>query len=194
MSVIGIDVDGVLANFFPPYEKLWIKYAGGVNLFPPDTLPPTWNWPEFYGYDPSLASKVWADIKTDPDFWFNEDAMPGADDFIAAISNSSHEVYFITDRPGIEPQNQTSEWLIQHGYLDPSVIISRKGKGVVCDALSIDYYIDDKAENIKDVVKKSPSTKVFCLDYPYNREKADLLVGSIVITSLEDFLGQIGQV
>jgi uncharacterized HAD superfamily protein len=167
---IGIDVDGILADFFSAYEELMVE-IDGVDRFParyPAVLPPVWNWPQHYGYSEQVVGEAWRRIKDDPTFWIRLGLLPGAKEFLAQLDQTDHELYFITDRPGTEPQLQTFAWLEMNGLHAPSVIISRKGKGVVCDALSIDYYIDDKRENILDVVDKSPTTQVYLLSYPYN--------------------------
>lgn len=187
---VGVDVDGILANFFTAYENLVIQVAGedkfGANKYP--TLPCTWNWPQFHGYDESTIAEVWTRIKGDTTFWASLEALPGADNFLERLDNSNHEVYFITDRPGIGPQVQTQYWLAQHGYWGPNVIISRKGKGVVCDALSLEVYIDDKPENVSDCFTRAPDTRLFLLDYPYNQASEE----GTRVRSLDEFWHQAG--
>lgn len=186
MKRVGIDVDGILACFFKAYEDLTVAVSG-VDLFParyPEQLPPTWNWPEHYGYSDQVMKEVWRRIKTDGNFWYSLGPLPGAEAFLEALDTPGIEAYFITDRPGVGAQLQTAQWLNDAGYPLPSVIISRKGKGIVCNALSLDYYIDDKTENIQDVVAKSPGTSAYLLDYPYNRACED----GIRVKSLAEFL------
>ena len=169
--IVGVDVDGVLACFFKAYEDLTVKVAG-VDLFParyPAVLPPTWDWPEHYGYSAETMKEVWRQIKADTLFWKNLDPLPGAVNFLKKLYSTNHEVYFITDRAGNEPQFQTHWWLQDQGFDEPNVIISRKGKGSACTALSIELYIDDKGENVLDVMEKSPETRTLLLTYPYNK-------------------------
>lgn len=180
---VGIDVDGILANFFPAYEKLWIEESGGINLFPANTLPPVWNWPEHYGYDPAILPRVWDRIKADPNFWSSLKPFKGVEDFLFDLSNMDHEVYFITDRPGVDSQLQTQIWLEAQGYMLPNVIISRRGKGIICEALCIEVYIDDKPENLEDVKEHEPAD-LYMLDYPYNQHCR----AGKRISKLEDFL------
>lgn len=185
--IVGLDVDGILANFFKAYEDIIVE-ATGVDKFParyPVLLPPTWNWPEFYGYDKKVISEVWRYIKQSPTFWTEMTALPYAKEFLEHLDKSDHEVYFITDRPGICSQMQTQLWLADNGFYGPNVIISRKGKGVVAAALSLDVYIDDKGENIVDVVEKAPGTRVYMLKYPYNEEWISKSPRTLL--SLQDF-------
>lgn len=167
---IGFDVDGVLACFFKGYEELCIK-IDGVDRFPtryPDALPPCWNWPEHYGYSNETVGKVWAFIKNNPMFWGGLDPLPGLD-LLVDLDYVSNDLYFITDRPGAGAQAVTANWLASElGYI-PSTIISRKGKGVAVDALDLDFYIDDKVENILDVQTKAPKVRGYLApQYPYN--------------------------
>src|SRR3990167_10096493 len=165
---VSVDVDGILACFFDAYEKLTIEVAG-VDLFGtkkyPKALPQTWNWPETFGYSNETMKEVWNRIKTDPYYWYRLNPLPGAANFIKLLQARDREAYFITDRPGLASQRQTAQWLMQHGYAYPSVILSGKHatKGDVCSALKIDVYIDDKTESVQDVLEKSPNTKMLML-------------------------------
>lgn len=184
---VGIDVDGILSNFTQRFAELLITVTERKLIDPATVVPVVWNWPQHYGYTEEEVARVWTVVKADTVFWASLDALPGADDFLKRLDESQHEVYFITDRPGIGPQVQTQYWLAQHGYWGPNVIISRKGKGVVCDALSLEVYIDDKSENLSDCWQKSPSTLLFTLDYPYNKDGQDYAQ----VTTLEGFAEEI---
>lgn len=175
---IGFDVDGVLACFYAGYERLVIEKSG-VDLFGPHkwplAWPPVWNWPEHYGYDKALmdyrTGPVWEHIRTAPSFWRDLPTMPEFDSVYGYIqaAGDQHQIYFITDRPGETAKAQTEDWLMAHGIRCPSVIISRKGKGIICDALDLQVYFDDKGENIADVDGKAPQTRGILLERPYNQ-------------------------
>lgn len=176
---IGFDIDGVLACFYAAYEDLCIKHAGKDLFGPhrwPNEVPCVWDWPEYWGYPKSLmdfkSGPVWTEIRTSESFWLTLKPMPEMSDVRLFLSDGAHEVYFVTDRSGPSVKRQTELWLMRHGVVCPTVIISRKGKGVVCDALSLDWYIDDKGENIVDVEAKSPHTHGVLLERPYNQHVA----------------------
>lgn len=190
MVRIGVDVDGVLACFFKGYEDLVVEVAG-VDLFParyPDVLPPTWNWPEHYGYGSAVMEEVWKRIKEDRNFWINLEPLPQAEAFLQALNNTDHEIYFITDRPGVTAQSQTAAWLEYAGFWYPSVIVSGRDrtKGDICRVLGLEAYLDDKGENIQDVVEKSPKTAMYMLKYPYNTAFQGL--GTKDIDSIMEFI------
>ena len=196
---IGIDVDGVLANFFKAYETLTIAVAGEDRFGDkkwPNQLPQTWNWPETFGYSKETMNQVWASIKRNPKFWVSMEPLPGVSSFLDSLeqlNRQNHEIYFITDRPGINAQRQTAAWLEEFPFSFPSVIISgpHARKGQIAKGLALDFYLDDKFENVMDVLGKSPSTRTYMLSYPYNNE-SDMqeqvkFQGGTIITKLEDF-------
>lgn len=170
---IGIDIDGVLADFYSAYERLCIEVEGvdhfGVHRFPQE-YPCTWNWPEHYGYSDATVKEVWRRIKTSRDFWAKLTTLPDMG-YLSYIPTGA-EVYFITARPGLNPKYQTEMWFRYYDVPSPTVLISDQ-KGLCCAALNLDKYIDDKWENVIDAAETSFAT-VFLIDRPYNRFETDL--------------------
>lgn len=176
MSKLGFDIDGVLAGFSKGYEDLCIELTG-ENLFKvrfPD-FQPTWHFPEFYGYSKELmdykTGPVWTEIRNRPYFWYSLPDMPESQWFSAWYREHAreHDIYFITDRPGKTAKRQTEQWLAERDVLYPTVIISH-GKGDAVSALGLDFYVDDKGENIQDVQKKAPKCTSVLLHRPYNED------------------------
>lgn len=173
MAVIGVDVDGIVANFESGYAPLLTKVSGiefpRVNQ---PGWPDTWFWDAAAGVTKEQEAKVWKEmIIPSDDFWFNLPAHIGAAGFLASLNHmqyTEHDVYFITNRPGLTAKGQTEEWLVKFGVTDPTVLISGK-KGLCCKALDVTHYIDDKTENCEDVSFTSPSTQCFMLAKAYNR-------------------------
>ena len=60
---LGIDVDGVLANFSKGYAELIIELTG-KNLFQPGDIedPPVWDWDILRGYTKEEVSATWKHI------------------------------------------------------------------------------------------------------------------------------------
>ena len=179
---LGFDVDGVFADFnekFIPYSIA----VTGKDLYPARPFDiTTWNYPESYGYTLAEVSAVWKVIKADPSFWLSTN--PYADAYadlyrIKLLQNAGHEIYFITARPGIEVKRQTEQWLEDKGFPKPTVLISSH-KGLCARTLSLDAYIDDKKENVIDVLTLNfGNTRTFLLDRPWNQ-------------GLEEYLGKSG--
>lgn len=168
---IGLDIDGVLANFFSAYENTIVEMAG-EDKFPahyPKIEPPVWNWPEYYGYPKYIIDRVWQDIKASSSFWETLGVLPGAHVIAELMPWAVHDVYFITSRPGVNAKGQTERWLKgMLGISNPTVLLSTD-KGPVARGLELDCYLDDKAGNIFDTEQWANNCRSYLLTYPYNQ-------------------------
>ena len=172
---IGIDCDGVLANFNHAFVELTVRvlgkdlYPGPAGTF--DIF--TWNYPEFFGYTSSDVTKIWDHIKSDPDFWLNIPAYKNTKQAMKVLANlqqSNNDIYFITNRMGVNAKRQTEKWLDRFDMMPTTVLLSKE-KGFCATALALDAYIDDKWENCVDVAMQNDTIKVFCMDQPWNHTK-----------------------
>lgn len=169
---IGFDVDGVLADFYRPYERLIVGISG-ENRFPAltDAGPAVWDWPQFHGYPEDIVSEAWRRIKKQSGFWRSFLPLPGMTELKREWDDLyfDHDIYFVTARVGPAAKTETEFWLEEGGIQRPTVLIT-PDKGVVAKALGLDYYIDDKHESVVDVVQQSPGTKAFLLEKAYNQQ------------------------
>lgn len=166
---VGVDVDGVLANFNEAFIDRVVRITGR-DLFPERPFDiPCWNYPEFYGYTKEENDAVWNSIETDGSFWESLPAYPDTADAIEYLLSRSRwcgdDIYFVTSRPGINAKQQTEHWLLWHGYSRPTVLISG-AKGLCARALKLDVYIDDRWENTVDTAKQN--TRTFLMHRPWN--------------------------
>lgn len=191
MAIVGLDIDGCLSNFTDSYAAILTKLTG--IEFPKaerGSWPTEWYWDRTYGVTKEQEGAAWAEIKSSKSFWYDLGLAEGAPEFLDKLGESEHEVYFITDRPGYMTQSQTWGWLSEM-FPDPAVVISRKGKGIVCKALSIEVYLDDKPENVEDVWAVSPQTRTYLLKWPYNARLQESM-GANAVDSLEEFAERAG--
>lgn len=187
---IGLDIDGVLANFYEAYERA-ITQATGRDLFPEtvcgvDRYPNRWNWPQDeHGYTGEEITKTWDSIKASKSFWYFCRDLGGAREFLKDLSRD-HITYFITDRPGTQVQEQTALWLSSYMSAVPSVILTQgRSKGRICEALSVDLFLDDKWENVRSVMEVSPMTTAVLMLRPYNQD--GWTRAKHTVSSLEEF-------
>lgn len=184
--IIGIDCDGVLADFNDAYMQL-IRDLSGEDKFGEGYVPTTWNYPESVGYSPETVSRAWELIEESNDFWAELPALDGMNQLIEWINVDDHDfdndLYFITSRPGKYSKIQTELWFSEWSL--PATILVSSEKGLCCEALKIDRYIDDKIENIIQVQVGSKKTQPFLLDQPWNKG-ADLPR----VYSVEEFLSK----
>jgi len=181
---IGFDLDGVLANFVAAYQALTVKVAG-KDLFDPDDVnnPPCWNWPEHRGYSADTMKEVWQRIAASPNFWLSLEPYWDRINTLALCIEDleqNHDVYFITDRPGYRAKRQTESWLKMYlPYNDEAVhptVLLASAKGAAAKALKLDAYVGDNLDNVKDVLRESPMTRVYLLDRSYNQGDAIVTV------------------
>lgn len=203
MKTIGIDVDGVLADFNTTFIDRVIAITGH-DLFPPRPFNiPTWDYPEYYGYADGEVSATWDSIKTDQTFWAS--LAPYAETrFVLkelfARQGAGDVVYFITNRMGTRPKPQTEAWLKFYGFPGATVMTSAL-KGTAALALGLDVYLDDRWENAKDVagsyervdntVTWVPSkTTSYLFSRPWNVKTSELpqSLGVIRVASATEFL------
>ena len=189
---IGMDVDGVLANWDEGFRLKLIEASGRV-LCPPGFQPETWHWPEAVGYTDEEIKEAHFLSCNDTAFWTRLSPMPGAERFLSdiwrlfgnihvLIQNGTvpdptglftPEIYFITSRYGPAVKDATHDWISRHGWTpqQTSVLINRHGlKGEICKALGINVFIDDRPDNCVDVRRKCPDARVFMLARQHNAD------------------------
>lgn len=108
---------------------------------------------------------IWHAIESTPDFWTT--LKPIEDGLVRRLWDAAQknrwEVFFITQRPataGESVQRQTQRWLVGHGFELPSVIPLSGSRGRACQALRIDFLVDDTPKNCVDVISDSGARAV----------------------------------
>lgn len=165
---IGIDLDGVVADFCARYRQLTLDTFNKPD--PPD-MPQT-NW------DPPWVSKeeddlIWKQIRGTQDFWLSLGPEKGT----SLLTEASYlcDIYFITTRTptlGQATETQSQRWLYTHFDIRyPQVIVTRK-KGEVAAALDLFAFIDDKPSNLDRIQAEAPTCArtTYLRDKPYNQE------------------------
>lgn len=164
--ILGIDVDGVLANFNLAFAAI-VKQHTGIEL----NLPPqTWNHHLDAGVSPEQNGSIWAAIWADPTFWVSLDPLPSAKETLQGLKalGAEHQVYFITSRPSRTAKAQIEIWLMEHGYPLPTVLVAQQ-KGLIAAGLGLDIILDDLPDNLFDAKAARPECQTIMVRAPYNR-------------------------
>ena len=185
MLRVGIDVDGVLADFRTAFHALSArelgKADGEAELSKPD------------------IERLWKAVGRAANWWVDLPAYEPEQ--IARLYELSRkgrwEVFFMTSRPasgGDAVQLQTQVWLERHGFLLPSVLTAPAGaRGELARALRIDLILDDYLVNCMEIVGAS-NAKVLHMARgapdPARREQAEAR-GIGVVTTLGEGLDAI---
>ncbi len=187
---IGIDVDGVLADFRAAFHQA-AQACGLRNIADPE--------------DPrsaqSLAQRevkrVWEYVAKTPNWWMT--LAPYEPDQIARLYSLARaagwEVFFVTNRPasaGDTVQFQTQWWIERHGFYLPAVLTVPGSRGEIANGLRLDLLVDDLVMNCVEVVGASTAKALLLLrtgDPAIQKHAIDRGIG--VVPTLADALGVI---
>ncbi len=166
---LGIDVDGVLADFTTVFTTIARQITG--RFLPPPIAYAFDNWE----LTPAQLARCWAIANGTYNFHTTLPLMPDLNGKeLAHLFGLGHELIFITNRRpsrGFSVEYQTAQWLNwQFGLKFPQVILA-KDKGPVAKALRLDMFIDDYPKNLEDVAMHNTATRLFLRDGSYNQEE-----------------------
>ena len=186
---ILFDIDGVLADFILGFTtKAHELFGKEIHTTPKHQK---WDFPD---YSKSELDTLWENIKLDGMFWYFLSPLVEYLTFnrIRGIMHKN-EVYFVTNRPGINSKYQTETWL-QYFLEVPATVVVASRKGEFAKAIDADFSIEDKAENAWCIAWLSPNTKSYLLDRAFYRYD-DTRIGSskvIRVYSVDEYLDVIG--
>lgn len=197
MIKLGIDIDGVLANFteaaLEVMDGLW---PGRV---PADYVQTTWDWSDI-GITSDDMKQLWATITNAPNFWhYVHSYGDNVEDLWAYAWNHTkdREIYFVTARArtaGDSLLSQTAQWLTSRGLITPGASIipmaRGKSKSQIFDAIGIDVSIDDYDVNVRESIALAKNGhEAYLLDQPWNRSAHDL--DHVRLHSIKEFLEKV---
>jgi 5'(3')-deoxyribonucleotidase len=168
---VGVDIDGVLANFTGAARQLCIELFGKPD---PSAVQTGWGF-DSLGITKEEEELMWRTIDAQHNWWMSHGVMPNTQ-YVRALTQE-HRVVFITNRKDGDEKSaswpieeQSQEWLRRNfNIFAPNVIISDK-KGPIAEGLKLHYFIDDRPKNVEDVIESYPLCKTYLLDAPYNKE------------------------
>ncbi len=178
---VGIDVDGVLAEFCAGYFRVAadLGIVGPLERTMTTAEVKVWDWPtEQLHWSKRDEGRVWEEIKRRYNWWMTLEPLADITPQTVAGLNflsQNHEVYYITSRPstrGLSAERQTEYWLESigvHVARRAHVIATRSGsKGALMDALDIALAIDDNVPNLVDIAAHGIAAA--CRSWQYNAE------------------------
>ena len=159
---IGVDVDGVLADFKSGFTQA-VRAVHGQDIGADD---PATSWSD------RLTNReldaAWKHISRSANWWTTLQAYekPQVKRLYELSRERRWEVFFLTKRPATagEPvQYQTQWWLEQQGFVMPSVLTVPGSRGELSNALRLDIVLDDQLINCVEVVSASTAKAVLVL-------------------------------
>lgn len=168
--IVGLDIDGVLADFLSPFLKLLEEKTGNGPFLAESITDFT------FAEHPVLSEEVVWDcmeaVSYDPDFWQNLSPLITAGEW-GRLENLSRQerLHFVTHRYVRETYDInaiTSEWLKSHGISNPVVHFTNESKAPLVKDLGIQFFMDDRYENCLEVAEKTDAM-VLMPHRPYNQ-------------------------
>lgn len=146
-KIIGLDIDGVLADFSGSFIELAKKEGIKTNA---NFNQSHWNFPYEY-------NKLWEKIKNDKSFWLNIKPL---------VSDLTFEPnFYVTSRT--IPTEWTEEWLSINNFPCVPVYSTNGGSKVeILKELKCNTFLDDCFDNFKELNKAGIRT--FLMNQPYN--------------------------
>lgn len=158
---IGIDVDGVLANFRAAFHDAARECLRRDIEEPEDPKAPQ-------AVQQKDVKRVWDWVGKATNWWMDLEAYePEQIARLYSIARAAGwEVFFMTNRPasaGDTVQFQTQWWIERQGFYLPAVLTVPGSRGEVANGLRLDLVIDDLSLNCVEIVSASPAKALLML-------------------------------
>jgi len=159
LRVVGVDVDGVLAEQVPPaLERIKTK-GKGKDLSKSNIT----DW-SFQIEDTNISKEI-EEFLLDPNFIIEMPVIPGSTSVMKQLHRTYH-IVIVTNRP-LETQRTTIDWLKKHFKFHEFVDTREVGK----NKLGIDVLIDDNLDNVKMFASSGGDALLF--SQPWNQKVQD---------------------
>jgi uncharacterized HAD superfamily protein len=163
---VGIDIDDVLCDFSGPFLDLARDMFGRP---PKGAVAKDWDY-SGDGLSAEELAKVWAKVESIPNYYTTLPKVEPAE-FLLDFFDPKFIVYFVTARrpktEGDPIEMQTAQWLFEHySCFFPTVIVN-KDKAAIVEALGIEYFIDDKPQNLLNIWERT-GIKCYLMNHSHN--------------------------
>jgi 5' nucleotidase, deoxy (Pyrimidine), cytosolic type C protein (NT5C) len=155
--LVGLDVDGVVADFLGPFLR-FVERRIGCAPIAPETIVDL-SYKDHPVITEAVLEQSLAALAEEPDFFDRLVPLlePAEWRALDALSRERRLV-FITHRQaseGRDVQRLTRDWLLRHGVWDPIVHCTADYKSKLVSDLGVEIFVDDRPENCLDVAEKT---------------------------------------
>lgn len=180
--VIGIDCDGVLADFS-------LAFTSTINFLKPTAavIPRHvndqrfWDWTKESQITKEMVNEAWRFVRDTPGWWTQLEPIPKWQE-IATLNHLAMmtDVMVITHRPRKNGSviSETRAWLDHVGLKKLGLVVTDDKTNLVKD-LRLDMMLDDLPENLEEMEKSfrgldKPFPSVILMKQPYNQPGGDV--------------------
>jgi uncharacterized HAD superfamily protein len=167
--IVGLDIDGVLADFVPAFLRVLAERGGNGPIDPESVTDPNFTNHPFLTAE--IVARCVAEVSSDPLFWELLAPLPSPEQWRALdVLSREKRLLFITHRYPCENYDVgrvTRDWLRKHGVSDPVVYFTQTQKSELIRKLSVQLFVDDRHENCRDAAEHTQAV-VMMPHRPYN--------------------------
>jgi hypothetical protein len=155
--MVGLDIDGVLADFISPFLQILSERLGDGPIDPVSITDPNFmNHPLIAA---EIITECIAEVSSDPRFWEALAPLPSLEQWGALDRLSRNDkLVFVTHRcqqSSYDISRVTCDWLRKHGISNPLVYFTQTYKSELIDTLKVELFVDDRHENCRDVAENT---------------------------------------
>lgn len=155
--MIGLDIDGVLADFVSPFLRFLEEQTGCGEIDPQTYVDPYFSGHS--GLSKEIVTECVMKVSNDPQFWEALAPFPSPEQWRALDRLSRRQkLVFVTHRYERETYDigqVTCDWLRKHGVADPVVYFTQSHKSELIGKLKVELFVDDRHENCRDVAENT---------------------------------------
>ena len=154
---VGLDIDGVLADFLPPFLEILAERAGYGPIDPQSITDPNFTNHPYLSQE--IISRCIVEVSYNPKFWRDLAPLPSTAEWLALDALSrENRLIFITHRYERETYDIgriTCDWLRKHGVSNPVVYFTQNHKSELIEKLAVELFVDDRHENCRDAAENT---------------------------------------
>ena len=167
--IVALDIDGVVADFLPPFLQRLAECAGNGPIDPCTVTDPSFTNHPFLSQE--TISRCMVEVSYDAAFWHALVPLPSAEEWLALNELSrQNRLIFIThryERDTYDINRITCDWLRKHGISNPVVYFTQSHKSELIAKLAVELFVDDRHENCREAAENTRAV-VMMPDRPYN--------------------------
>ncbi len=167
--IVGLDIDGVVADFLPPFLQRLAECAGNGPIDPQSVTDPSFTNHPFLSQE--IISQCLVEVSYDAGFWQDLAPLPSAEEWLALDRLSrDNRLIFIThryERETYDISRITCDWLRRHGVSNPVVYFTQSHKSELIAKLAVKLFVDDRHENCREAAENTTAV-VMMPDRTYN--------------------------
>jgi 5' nucleotidase, deoxy (Pyrimidine), cytosolic type C protein (NT5C) len=155
--LVGLDIDGVVADFLGPFLR-FVETQIGCAPIAPETVVDL-SYKDHPVITDTVLERCLEALAAEPDFFDRLIPLLTASEWRALDGLSrARRLVFITHRQareGRDVQRLTADWLKRHGISDPVVHCTADYKSKLVAELGVAAFVDDRPENCLDVAENT---------------------------------------